>query len=95
MKATRVEMLGDDGEWHEVPGIASVEIHPAEPADAPRIPLRTRLVHEAWWWISRWPDEQRALGREAIAHHYTVRQQRRGPDRPAWQSPYGPPQRRN
>jgi hypothetical protein len=32
VKATRIEILGDDGEWHEVPGITSVELHEEQPA---------------------------------------------------------------
>ncbi|KMS79088.1 hypothetical protein ACH49_13615 [Streptomyces leeuwenhoekii] len=31
MTATRLEILGDDGEWHEVPGVASVEFLPLAP----------------------------------------------------------------
>ncbi|MFI9339998.1 hypothetical protein ACIG0D_01780 [Streptomyces sp. NPDC052773] len=30
----RLEILGDDGEWHEVPGITNVELHQEQP-DAP------------------------------------------------------------
>lgn len=26
----------------------------------------TRLVHEVWWRLSRWPENQRQLGREAL-----------------------------
>ncbi|HZF92048.1 hypothetical protein [Streptomyces sp.] len=31
----RLEILGDDGEWHEVPGITSVELHQEQPAVPP------------------------------------------------------------
>jgi hypothetical protein len=64
----RLEILGDDGEWHEVPGIASVELHQELPAAEAR---RPRVIDQD--------------GRPA----------RPRADRPAWQSPYGPPTRRH
>ena len=31
----RLEILGDDGEWHQVPGVRSVEFHSEEPTEPP------------------------------------------------------------
>jgi hypothetical protein len=32
--------------------------------------LADRLIHELWWWISRWPRDQRRDGRAAVRRHY-------------------------
>ncbi|AMW11633.1 hypothetical protein A4E84_20325 [Streptomyces qaidamensis] len=154
MKATRLEILGDDGEWHEVPGIASIELHEEQPEptsaelharlaareiltrrlverhgltrltarravlaveqgqDTPHAALVRaearevmRPVHEAF---ERLREQLRPtfeaygrmlraftenLSRSALSEHQERRPVRR-PDRPAWQSPYGPPRRR-
>jgi hypothetical protein len=53
----RLEILGDDGEWHEVTGVASVELHqelPDAEARRPRVidqdgrPVRSRTDRPAW-----------------------------------------------
>jgi hypothetical protein len=31
----RFEIQGEDGQWHEVPGVTSVELHPEAPAEPP------------------------------------------------------------
>ncbi|MCX4575644.1 hypothetical protein OHB41_21110 [Streptomyces sp. NBC_01571] len=48
----RLEVLGDDGEWREVPGITSVQLHAEEPEQVPT-PLElfveeTRPLREAY-----------------------------------------------
>jgi len=43
----RLEALGDDGHWHEIPGITSVEFHDTEPQEQPEAkptPLQTALT---------------------------------------------------
>lgn len=88
----RLEMLGDDGEWHEVPGIASVEVRHEQPDGTPE---------DAYWRRHDALDSLVFLS-EAI----TEAQQPRVIDqdgnpvqprtvRPAWQSPHGPPRRRS
>lgn len=88
----RLEMLGDDGYWYEVPGIASVEIQHEQPADS--------LPDDAYWRRHDALDSLVFLS-EAIAEAQRPRviDQDGNPirprsDRPAWQSPYGPPTRR-
>jgi hypothetical protein len=34
---TRLEILGENGEWHEVPGVTSVEFHQEQPDVPPEI----------------------------------------------------------
>ncbi|MFE6284378.1 hypothetical protein [Streptomyces sp. NPDC057877] len=111
----RLEVLGEDGEWHEVPGIASVELHQEQPdPDPERTPLQlfveeyrpvrdayVRLVH-AYTEAARPVVESLARGIEtsgrALRQAGLIDQDGRPVprrDRPAWQSPYGPQQRRH
>ncbi|MFG2963557.1 hypothetical protein ACGFZS_09735 [Streptomyces sp. NPDC048288] len=87
----RLSILGDDGEWHEVPGITTVELHQEEPETLP---------DDAYW---RRHDALDALHFAMTAHADARRSKvidqdgnpvRPRQDRPAWQSPYGPPPRR-
>ncbi|NUS78497.1 MAG: hypothetical protein HOV70_20180 [Streptomyces sp.] len=84
----RLEMLGDDGEWHDVPGIASVQLEQMPPDDA--------------YWRRHDALDSLVFLFEGIAEAQQPRvidqngnpvQPR--PDRPAWQSPYGPSLRRH
>jgi hypothetical protein len=88
----RLEILGDDGEWHYVPGIASVELHQEQPATSP---------DDAFW---RRHDALDSLVFLTTAFEETRRPRvidqdgdpvRPRTDRPVWQSPYGPPRRRS
>ncbi|MFC9682692.1 hypothetical protein [Streptomyces sp. NPDC056948] len=84
----RLEILDEEGEWRVVPGIASVDFHPTGPD----------VTDEEW----RRHDARDALhylmtGFEEIRRPTVIDQDgnpvRPCPDRPAWQSPYGPPSR--
>lgn len=115
-------MLGVDGQWHEVPGIASVELHQEQPDDGPpddeywrrhdsldalaysmgAFPLSGTLTTTFTARTDRF-DEAFASAEEALrglaAHSPRVIDQdgnpvRPRPDRPAWQSQYGPARRR-
>ncbi|KJK40244.1 hypothetical protein UK15_07800 [Streptomyces variegatus] len=100
----RLEVLGDDGEWHEVPGVASVELHAEEPDPRPGPePLPTAQLIEGFMeWgrqaarqYARVADEIMRTVNGAVAAAETYERARRAcSDRPAWQSPYGPPRRR-
>lgn len=104
----RLEVLGDDGEWHEAQGIASVEFHPEQPDPrdeayrrhdafdamvyaAPQlagridVPARREHLREE---IARAEEQARVIDQDGNP----VRPRT---DRPAWQSPYGPPPRRH
>jgi hypothetical protein len=37
------------------------------------VPAWDWLLHELWWWISRWPRRERQLARAAVANHYVNR----------------------
>ncbi|MFC7869664.1 hypothetical protein ACFUS2_00690 [[Kitasatospora] papulosa] len=88
----RVE-IEQDGGWVPVEGVTSIELHQEDPEPGTSVswsPLRPagevmaelcRLVEAA----------SRAIQSTALVDD-TGRIRRR--DRPAWQSPYGPPQRR-
>ncbi|WP_405676879.1 hypothetical protein OG292_19735 [Streptomyces sp. NBC_01511] len=81
------------GEWAEIPGVTSVEIiadttvfeaglrsfRDALTPAAEAVAAAARTITDAW------PAASDQLGREA---------RRTRLDRPAWQSPYGPPPRR-
>ncbi|MFS4107493.1 hypothetical protein [Streptomyces sp. PD-S100-1] len=102
----RLEVLGEDGRWHPVPGVVSVELHEEQldaprdeacqrhdvPDDTPRAAVEIHLhVHLA--------HLQAACARvEAAMRHLAaprVIDQGGRPVRPAWQSPYGPTPRRH
>jgi hypothetical protein len=108
----RLEVLGEDGEWHEVPGVVSVELHQEQPEQQPT-PLQLfieeyRPVHNAYVRAARaYAAAARPvveeLARGIQAYGRALRAARvidqdgrpvRRPERPAWQSPYGPPGRR-
>ncbi|MBK3631590.1 hypothetical protein JHN52_01165 [Streptomyces sp. MBT97] len=88
----RLEVLGKDGEWHEVPGIVSVELRQEELETQP---------DDAYW---RRHDALDALhfamtARAEAARPRVIDQEGRPvlprQDRPPWHSPYGPPPRRH
>ncbi|MGW2209938.1 hypothetical protein [Streptomyces sp. NPDC001781] len=110
----RLEILGEDGEWHEVPGIASVEFDEEQPDDtepwaafAEQQRLTVAYVREqhaalirAYMAMARPVMEE--ASRHLAAAARALRDARfigqdgdpiRRPDRPAWQSPYGPARR--
>ncbi|MFF0597894.1 hypothetical protein [Streptomyces antibioticus] len=114
----RLEALGEDGEWHEIPGVTSVELRadiPDPPPASERTPLlqlhhteQSRAVRDAaiafvWAYAEAVKPVVEALARGIEAYGQALRQaglidQEGRPvarrDRPAWQSPYGPPTRR-
>ncbi|MEH0428816.1 hypothetical protein QBB34_21275 [Streptomyces stelliscabiei] len=85
MKPLRLEVLGDDGEWHELTGVSGIQLHPSGPD----------VSDEEW----RRHDALDALhfamtGAQEAVHPKGIDQDGspiRRTDRPAWQSPYGPP----
>lgn len=110
----RLEVLGEDGEWHEVPGVTSVELHEEQPEPEQKTPLQVfleeyRPVHDAYIRLARayaaaalpvMEELTRGLeayGRALRAAHVIDQDGRpvRRPDRPTWQSPYGPARRRH
>lgn len=109
----RLEMIGDDGEWHEVPGVTSIELHPEQPEQQPT-PLQLfieeyRPVHDAYIrfahaYVEAARPVVEQLARSIEAYGQALRAARvidqdgrltRRPERPAWQSPYGPARRSN
>ncbi|MFC7880458.1 hypothetical protein ACFUVV_01020 [Streptomyces sp. NPDC057376] len=85
--SARLEVLGDDGEWHEVEGVRSVELVEEEPADLDD----AVLVSVRDFALMQIDEYERRLNAPVLG---------RIPDRPrrarpAWQSPYGPPPRRH
>ncbi|MDX3019890.1 hypothetical protein [Streptomyces acidiscabies] len=107
----RLEMLGDNGEWHNVPGVATVELHDEQPE---RTPIQIYVEHgrviregyaafaNAYVTAARPMIEEAVRALEAVGR--SLRAARlidqdgnpvRHPDRPAWQSPYGPARRSN
>ncbi|MBW5420305.1 hypothetical protein GKQ77_01800 [Streptomyces sp. BG9H] len=120
MKPTRVEIMGDDGEWHDVLGVASIELHEEQPDTAadPWVALAARvratqaerdaLVREAWTVFARaYVEAMRPAMEQAAAAMAEFNRAVKASatakrddfvlhtDRPAWQSPYGPPTRRH
>lgn len=103
----RVEVLGDDGEWREVEGIASVEVHSEDPAPPPPPALQADDVAQFVVIFARKMGKVAEFERlsalfaqelkgtaEAAARAYATAVRRTTSDRPAWQSTYGPAQRR-
>jgi hypothetical protein len=92
--------IEQDGEWVPVSGIASIEIAAAPDALAERlaeVQTTLRRFVEALAPVARAYGEQlaqlgAALQRAGLLDEHAKPVRRR--DRPAWQSPYGPPQRR-
>ncbi|MFD4788268.1 hypothetical protein ACFWN1_14655 [Streptomyces sp. NPDC058459] len=104
-------VIGDDGAWHEVPGVTSVEFNEQQP-DGPPDDEYWRL-HDArdslrFMWaavagVRAAAQLRRSMQQlvdqvdEAASHAgdaYAKATARTRPDRPAWQSPYGPGPRR-
>lgn len=89
----RFEMRGEDGQWHEVPGIASATFD----EETRPVPPDARADEETW---------RRYDALDSLHYMLTARPGPRvidqdgnpvqpHPDRPAWQSPYGPARRSN
>ncbi|MGW4300392.1 hypothetical protein ACWEHT_11505 [Streptomyces sp. NPDC004646] len=112
----RLAILGEDGEWQEVHGIASVEFDEEPPDDAEpwaafaeQQRLTAAYVREQHAALIRaYMTAVRPAAEEAsrllAAAARSLRAVRvidqdgnpiRRPDRPAWQSPYGPAHRRH
>jgi hypothetical protein len=87
--SVRLEILGDDGEWHEVHGIASVEFHPTG-SDVSDEEWRRHDARDALRYMMTGVEEAR---RPKVVDQDGRPVRPRG-GRPAWQSPYGPPPRR-
>lgn len=108
MSGARLEVLGEDGEWHEVPGVASVELDQEQATPLQLFITEYRPVRDAYVQLARAYAEAARPVVEAAAHGLeaygrALRAARvidqdgrptRSTDRPAWQSPYGPPARR-
>lgn len=77
-----------DGEWVPVEGVTSVELNAEEPDPSPDPRAFFSPTAELLAVARRLADVARQI--DAATKH--VRGHR---DRPAWQSPYGPPQRRH
>ncbi|GAB2331772.1 hypothetical protein AB0N20_27430 [Streptomyces griseoincarnatus] len=107
---THLEVLGDDGEWHEIHGIASVELHQEQPEPSTELtplqlyiqqyaPVRDAYIAfvKAYVEAARPVMEQLAQAVEVYGKALQDYQQARPVrrDRPAWQSPYGPARRRH
>ncbi|MGW5408994.1 hypothetical protein [Streptomyces spiralis] len=107
----RLEVLGNDGEWHEVPGVTSVELDQEQPDD-PRDEAYRR--HDALDALAYATPHLAAVEihvpvhlahlQEACARAEAAMRRPAGPrvinqdGRPvrlAWQSPYGPAPRRH
>jgi hypothetical protein len=84
-------MLGADGEWHEVPGVVAVELHQEQPDTLPDDAhwRRHDALDSLRYMFTALADA--ASPRVIDQHGNPVRRT----DRPAWQSPYGPPPRRH
>lgn len=94
MKATRFEVMGDDGEWHELQGVTSFEFHmEPPPADEPPDDDTWRRYDAADSLRFMWEAVAEAQRPRVIDQDGNSVRLR--PDRPAWQSPYGPPTRRH
>lgn len=91
----RMEVMGDEGEWKPLEGITDVVIDEA--------PDRAREVHDTLRSFMRAYAEAMRPVMEQLARSFQAMRDAglvdesgkpaRRPDRPAWQSPYGPPQR--
>lgn len=82
----RVEIMGHDGEWQEVEGVATVEVHPAALIEGLRAAAATARTADRLF---------RQIGEAAeVARNVYAAALRRASDRPAWQSTYGPARRR-
>ncbi|WP_432041443.1 hypothetical protein [Streptomyces cadmiisoli] len=96
----RVEILGDDGEWLELTGVTAVELH-AERPEAEQLSMEQAVegfmawARQAAQQYARMAEEIVRTFNSAAAAAERFEQARRAcSNRPAWQSPYGPPPRR-
>ncbi|MGD6750966.1 hypothetical protein [Streptomyces sp. BH105] len=103
MKPTRVEHLDDNGEWQPLEGITNVVIYEeteAVRAAADRLREVTQAMHafmQAYADALRPAVEQMARAFQTMKDANLIDEQGKPvkrSDRPAWQSPYGPPRRR-
>ncbi|MEV2249376.1 hypothetical protein AB0I94_02265 [Streptomyces sp. NPDC050147] len=104
MKPTRVELLDDNGEWQPLHGITNIVIYD-EPEHARALADRIREVQNAMTDLMHaYAEAIRPVMEELGRAFQTMREAglveddgkpARRPDRPAWQSPYGPPTRRH
>ncbi|MEU6535547.1 hypothetical protein [Streptomyces sp. NPDC047000] len=90
--------LGDDGEWHEVPGITEVRFDQEQPDDDPRdVAYRRHDAFDAMVYARDLAGAVQAvalhLGRLRKTCARAEASLRPRCDRPAWQSPYGPARR--
>ncbi|MEQ4610657.1 hypothetical protein ABMX48_31590 [Streptomyces cavourensis] len=90
---TRLEVLVD-GEWVPVEGVRSVELDQAEPDPMSVITWQTtlRTATTAMAELARRIEQASRAVRSTGLVDETGKVRRR--NRPAWQSPYGPPPRR-
>lgn len=102
MEPTRVELLDDTGEWQPLHGITNIVIYDEQTALA--VADRIREVQEAMTAFMRaYAEAVRPVMEQLGRAIQTMREAglveddgtpTKRPDRPAWQSPYGPPTRR-
>ncbi|MFJ5638682.1 hypothetical protein [Streptomyces sp. NPDC093223] len=89
----RLEVMGEDGEWRELPGVASVRFDQEQPEDPPDDGYWRR--HDALdalhFAMTAHADGRRPRVIDQNGNPVRPRQDR---DRPAWQSPYGSRPRR-
>ncbi|WP_394425482.1 hypothetical protein [Streptomyces sp. SGAir0957] len=86
---TRVQFMGDDGKWHDLTGFLSFEVHH---------PTGPDFTDEEWRRHDSLDALHYAMSARADAARPRVIDQNGNPvsprpDRPAWQSTYGPPRR--
>lgn len=97
MEPTRVEIMDKHGEWQPLNGITNVVVY--ETPDCVREAQETlRTALRAYAEALRPVLEQIARSFQALREAGAIDEDgkpARRPDRPAWQSPYGPPQRRH
>ncbi|MFB7399755.1 hypothetical protein ACFCZR_06245 [Streptomyces rubiginosohelvolus] len=89
----RIE-IEQDGEWVPVDGVRSVELHQTEPDPVPVVTWQTALRTATTVMaelIRRIEQASRAVQSTGLVDESGNVHRR---DRPAWQSPYGPPHRR-
>jgi hypothetical protein len=103
VKPTRVELLGDNNEWQPLHGITNVVLYD-EPETVRALTDRIRELQDAMTAFMRaYAETVRPVMEQVGRAFQTMREAglveddgkpAKRPDRPAWQSPYGPPRRR-
>ncbi|MFJ2292130.1 hypothetical protein ACIOG7_10515 [Streptomyces sp. NPDC087894] len=86
--------IEQDDEWVPLEGVSSVELHQEEPEQGTLVSWQTALRAASTVMaelLQRIETASRAIQSTGLVDE-AGRVRRR--DRPAWQSPYGPPQRR-